>query len=249
MCVCIHACVPTYLCANVRACVRLCVSACGHPCVYASARVSMCACICVCVRAPLHIHVHASECVCACVQPCVCVSACVCTCACPFLCICTFVSLHGHPRVHLCVSMCASARTCTCVYTRVHTHVHPCLRVCIRVCARASVCVHVHVHTRARVCSAGGSLVRFIDVLDFLRHYRVLDDITQILKQHVPAGLARQYAAPGSPLPRLKPWQSRRRVGPAGVAGGSSGAARAILARSTPEGRERRHTSTDAQPR
>lgn len=245
-----HACGCASVCASQRGGVQtrggvhafVCVSVWASMCIRISACIHVCVHLCVCARIPAY--------------PPACIGACVCTCAAMRvrLCMCMYV----------CVSLfrvSAWSRVCTCIHVRICVHpcahlsvrarvcIHVCTRMCIHVCVRASVCVRVHAHARARVCSAGGSLVRFIDVLDFLQHYRVLDDITQILKQHVPAGLARRYAAPGSPLPRLKPWQSRRPVGPAGVAGGSSGAARATLARSTPEGRERRHTSTDAQPR
>lgn len=165
--------------------VRVCM--CIHVCICMHPYIQPCVRVCLCVRAHVYPHVHMRVPVCIPVRPSVCVHASPCMCA--------------SVRTHVCVRVCLHARVC------VYGHVR-CMHVCVYPC----VCTRVHTH--ARVCSAGGSLVRFIDVLVFLRHYRVLDDITQILKQHVLAGPARRYAAPGSPLPRPKPRQSWGRAGP-----------------------------------
>jgi len=154
---------------------------------------------------------------CACVHLCLCKCTRVSTCACASVC----ASMCAHPCACLCIHVCVSMSVypCVCIHVHLHTrvrvHVHVRVPVCVSPCARPCVCV----------CSAGGSLGRFIDALVFLRRYRALDDITQILKPHVLAGPAGRCPAPGhaqlqampssgpcpapcSPLPRPTPGQS-----------------------------------------
>lgn len=96
------------------------------------------------------------------------------------VCVCTHTCSRGpaSEAPHTCVHPCEC--TCVCLHTGVCACMSICVYSCIRRCARPSVCVCVC------VCSAGGSQLRFIEVLVFLRRYRVLNDITQILKRHVP---------------------------------------------------------------
>ena len=50
LCACVRACVRVCVCACVRGCVRVCVCACVRVCVCACVRVCVCACVCVCVN-------------------------------------------------------------------------------------------------------------------------------------------------------------------------------------------------------
>lgn len=232
--ICVHVCIPMCLCAAVCVCVCICVYQhvcirvymhhCVHPCVRAF--------VCGCVHPWVSMYMHWRVCVHVCSHACaslhVCVSGCVClhvrvsACAstCASVCIHVHICLYMHTRVytrvrmhvHSCLSVCTHVCLHLCVCMQLHACMcaPTCMHACVRVSMCTHVCVYVCVHMCARVYSAGGSLVRFIGVLFFLRHYRVLDDITQILKQHVPAGPARRYAAPGSPLPRPKlRWSER----------------------------------------
>ena len=65
-----------FMCAFMRACMRICVYAYLRVCVYACIRVCVYACMRVCVYACMRVCVYAYMRVCACVRACVCVCVC-----------------------------------------------------------------------------------------------------------------------------------------------------------------------------
>lgn len=110
-----------------------------------------------------------------------------------------------------------------CARVFVHVHVSICLSMCTHPCV--SVCV----------CSAGGSQISFIDVLDFLQHYGALDDITHpniktsCASQPSPAAFSSRLTVPKAEAVAQPGVNGMLRV-----ASGSSRAAPAIPAQSSP---------------
>lgn len=208
------------VCASKKTCVqaRVCTNTCASAC----RRTAVCAHVCANVCASPCFGVHAAERVCA-------------QSTSPFYSILFFnlfflsarVNLHVHPCMCLCV--CVHIRVSTWMRIRVskHPRVHASVAMCTPVCVCVCACVFSW-RLAGQVYSPS---------VFFLWHYRVLDDITQILKQHVPAGPSRQRAASGSALPRLKP----------AAAPGHPRAAGAVLG-GEHQGRERWHAPGDAQP-
>lgn len=100
-----------------------------------------------------------------------------------------------------CVHLCAYVGTCVCVC--IHVCCMP-LCVCIWVHLCVWVCIHVHASVHARMHTLcvlpEAHWSGLWPSCFFLWHYGALDDITHILKQHVPAGPSRRCAALGLQL-------------------------------------------------
>lgn len=142
----------------------------------ASVCICVCVCTCVCPRAPICMH----SCLCVCLR--VCTSMCICLFVHPCVCICVCIHTYVCVCIHVCASMC----------------IHACTYVHICVCIHMHASLHSHVHTRVCVCVFCRRLTgQVYSPPAFLWHYGALDDITHILKQHVPAGPSRRCAAPG----------------------------------------------------
>jgi len=166
----------------------------------------MCICVSMCVHLCTFVHPH----VCICVHLCVCMHLCVSTCTYmyAFMPVCMPPCVYIHVHMSVCASMCVHPSVCICVC--IHTYVCVCIHVCasmgIHACIYVHICVcihmhasvHSHVHTRVCVCVFCRRLTgQVYSPPAFLWHYAALDDITHILKQHVPAGPSRRCAAPG----------------------------------------------------